>query len=286
MQHVTLHFIRDLLVENSRKKRLEAQLYRFSKINIREDFHFPEHKHSNCEIIIPLSDKYECKLNGTILSAAPGELLMIQPGDLHEDFYHREGELIFIVLTLSDFSGRVWTGEIMKSNVSPTQRTRLIEKNSATSKILEVMLSLASGNPPGTIQVEKLAEAFFWEFISSIPQDFLSDAFKGIIGDSAFQNQISSFFMSKLKGQLDVNELAATLGMSKRALEYKFRESFNSSPVQTFTAYKMTVAEQMLRQGASVKAAAAELGFKDQFYFSTAFKRIKGVAPSRLSPNS
>jgi AraC-like DNA-binding protein len=44
----------------------------------------------------------------------------------------------------------------------------------------------------------------------------------------------------------------------------------------------MQKAVEYLRQGLSVKETALRVGFSDQNYFSTAFKRIIGHAPSRI----
>ena len=49
------------------------------------------------------------------------------------------------------------------------------------------------------------------------------------------------------------------------------------------TDWRMTLAADLLREetGTTVAAAAEAVGYRDAFAFSVAFKRAKGVSPSR-----
>ena len=48
-----------------------------------------------------------------------------------------------------------------------------------------------------------------------------------------------------------------------------------------FTEMKMRRAAELLRTGSRVGEVANELGFADQNYFSTVFRRIMGVPPGQ-----
>jgi glucosamine-6-phosphate deaminase len=52
-----------------------------------------------------------------------------------------------------------------------------------------------------------------------------------------------------------------------------------------FTEMKMRYAAEQLREGKRVGEIAAELGYYDQNYFSTAFRRMMGVSPGSFRPN-
>lgn len=80
-----------------------------------------------------------------------------------------------------------------------------------------------------------------------------------------------------------VAELAVAAGMSRAAFAARFSELVGQPPLTYLTDWRMTVAADLLRDGSgtTVAAAARAVGYQDAFAFSVAFKRVKGVSPSR-----
>ncbi|GAA1981889.1 AraC family transcriptional regulator [Catenulispora subtropica] len=80
-----------------------------------------------------------------------------------------------------------------------------------------------------------------------------------------------------------VAELAASAGMSRAAFAARFAELVGQPPLAYLTDWRMTLAADLLRDGSgtTVAAAARAVGYQDAFAFSVAFKRVKGVSPSR-----
>ena len=56
--------------------------------------------------------------------------------------------------------------------------------------------------------------------------------------------------------------------------------------MEYFNRIKMQRAAELLNEGVSVKQAALQVGFHDQNYFSTVFKRITGHTPSKYKLKS
>ena len=79
---------------------------------------------------------------------------------------------------------------------------------------------------------------------------------------------------------LTVSELAALCRMSEINLKKLFSRYAGVGVIAYFNRLKMTRAVAMLKSGMSAKETAAALGFANQNYFSTVFKRIHGVPPS------
>ena len=80
-----------------------------------------------------------------------------------------------------------------------------------------------------------------------------------------------------------VNELATLTGRSLSSFKRDFYDVFETTPHQWLLRKKMDYAEQLLT-GKKMKASAIYpmLGFGELSHFSTAFKKIKGIAPSQL----
>ncbi len=80
--------------------------------------------------------------------------------------------------------------------------------------------------------------------------------------------------------RLSVNELAGLCNMSEINLQKSFSYYAGVGIMEYFNRQKMRRAAELLGQGSSVREAALSVGFTDQNYFSTVFKRITGRTPS------
>ncbi len=81
--------------------------------------------------------------------------------------------------------------------------------------------------------------------------------------------------------QLNANEIAALCFMSLSNLKKIFTKYAGMGVSRYFSEMKMRYAAELLRSGKRVGEVAAELGYTDQNYFSTVFRRIMGVPPGQ-----
>jgi AraC-like DNA-binding protein len=88
----------------------------------------------------------------------------------------------------------------------------------------------------------------------------------------------------RLRGELnhdiDLDGLAMELGVSYAWLRKMFRQYTGMSPHQYHLQLRLSKARQLLAvSGCSVKEAAAQIGYSDEYYFSRLFKLKTGVPP-------
>jgi AraC-like DNA-binding protein len=67
--------------------------------------------------------------------------------------------------------------------------------------------------------------------------------------------------------------------MSRSAFAARFKSAVGQSPAEYVTGWRLTVAQERLRAGASVARTATELGYSNPPAFSRAFARELGVSP-------
>jgi AraC-like DNA-binding protein len=79
-----------------------------------------------------------------------------------------------------------------------------------------------------------------------------------------------------------IAELAARCSLSESHFRRRFQALTGSSPVEFITAAKIAAAKERLVSGITIKAAAAELGFRDEFYFMRTFKRVTGMTAGQF----
>ena len=83
------------------------------------------------------------------------------------------------------------------------------------------------------------------------------------------------------------DELLKISNLSRSAFYRAFKDRTGKTPGEYILNLKIKNASNLLNQtNLQIKQIAAILGFYDEFYFSSQFKRIKGVAPSLYKKNS
>ena len=83
-----------------------------------------------------------------------------------------------------------------------------------------------------------------------------------------------------LGDRLTAQEIARQCGMSISSLQKLFLRYTGMGMMRYYNNLRMQHARQMLERGTAVKEVALLLGFEDQNYFSTAFRRHFGFPPS------
>lgn len=80
-----------------------------------------------------------------------------------------------------------------------------------------------------------------------------------------------------------VADLAQLCGVSTRTLERHFQETYQQTPEYWLAELRWRQALELVREGASVKAMAAELGYQQASTFSREFKKRFGQCPAMLA---
>jgi AraC-like DNA-binding protein len=79
-----------------------------------------------------------------------------------------------------------------------------------------------------------------------------------------------------------VAALAQRSGMSRAPFARRFREAVGEPPLAYVTRWRMTVAADLLEQGAFIASVAHRVGYDNEFAFAKAFKRVRGIAPGQF----
>ena len=82
--------------------------------------------------------------------------------------------------------------------------------------------------------------------------------------------------------RLSVEQLANICNMSVINMQKTFGKYAGIGIIEYYNYAKITKAKELLLLGFSVKETALKLGFEDQNYFSTVFKRITGQSPTQF----
>ena len=244
-------------------------------------YHVRRHIHPEYEIMIPQTGVYRSRLNGKLLDVCPGQFILIQAGDDHEDLC--EGDFRFAALRFSllDATGMERTIPILNKAIPPEKRIFPLRKESVPSRLCRQAFSAFSGENPFQKQsVGPLTRAMFWELLALIPPEFFAEEFREAFHQSQLLSRLEHLFATRLNQSLTVDRIAALLGMSRRVLEYKLKQLGAPSPLRLFMRSRIQEAVQLLKyEGLNVSQTAERLGFANPFHFSRVFKSVTGRTP-------
>lgn len=105
-------------------------------------------------------------------------------------------------------------------------------------------------------------------------------------GTARNYNAIVTVLANNLDKSLAVADIAKMCGMSEINLKKTFSRYAGMGVMQYFNRMKIAEATRLLKSGRSVKEVSVSLGFSNQNYFSTVFKRITGNAPTHCLRNA
>src|SRR5438552_236421 len=96
--------------------------------------------------------------------------------------------------------------------------------------------------------------------------------------------RITNWERLAIQAQFDPANLAGLCFVSLRQLERHFLREFHKTPRAWLRELQCKMARELIAQGYSNKAAAAELKFTSTTQFCRQFKKIFGVSPQTFAP--
>lgn len=97
-----------------------------------------------------------------------------------------------------------------------------------------------------------------------------------------FINRVTKRLLHHISdSEYSIDRLCGDMAMSRTMFYLKLKSYTGKSPREFIRIFRLDNAAVLLRSGHSVSDVAAEVGFNDAKYFSTAFKKHFGIPPSK-----
>ncbi|HET9486275.1 MAG TPA: AraC family transcriptional regulator [Chryseosolibacter sp.] len=161
-----------------------------------------------------------------------------------------------------------------KNNLAPCKAKALVGRVAQFNDILHHLELLEN--------MENLvyANSRFYSFLCSFRLTVLS-AKKHAKKDGVIQS--IEFMRENIHGNITLQDLARTAGLSVSHYCALFKRKTMQSPLNLYTSMKVQRACQMLQnKDQTIKSIAYSLGFFDQYHFSKVFKQIMGTSPKHF----
>lgn len=243
---------------------------------------FPRHQHLDYEAIFVERGKYECLLNAASIRLSAGRLLIVKPGDWHEDLRRPGLRYYGLRFALSGMLGGVHVS-LFDEGVQP--ESQCVRTGAREFQwILDKMAVEHERSDPAAPEIQQaLASYFFWLLVRRLPQGILGRAFLESSREQQFVSRLSRLFAQRVTEHLAVADMAAYMQMSRRAFTAHCGRFLGMPPARAFAQFKALYARRLLQQTEmSVKEISAHLGFENPYHFSKVFKHHCGRPPSAL----
>ena len=97
--------------------------------------------------------------------------------------------------------------------------------------------------------------------------------------------KITNYVNTYYNNECDVSDIAKALNLERHYLSRMFKQKTGTTLKSFITQKRMEEAKRLLTEGNSVSYSAVMSGYKDQFLFSKAFKKLYGVSPNEWKNN-
>ena len=235
---------------------------------------FPRHFHEHyvIELVTQGADQFYC--NGKMLTAAPNELVFINPGEVHTgSTVDRPLHYFSISPSRNDLQGVAATLE--KSLPQDFHFGNSLSVRPGLAHKMLLLFSTLESEEKDSMQYEEL----FLDFMSDLIDNACNDEnIKRNTKDLRVQ-QLIDFMRTSFSEPLSLQQMAELVRVSPFYLIRLFRAATGLSPYEYLLVLRTEHAKELLQKGFSVQDAAWESGFYDSSHFNRAFKKMSATTP-------
>ncbi len=241
------------------------------------------HVHTKHELYYLVRGKTKYLIDDEIYPVESGNIVFIPKGHYHMTdsggYKDVERYLLSFDEDIFDFETRIILDELISRRLISIPINRAKELEDLFGKLENyIKMDGKLGNA-----VCKIHALSILSFICRHKREFIpvvSEADK-------IAHQASEYISQSYSEDLSLEHLSRKFSISESYLSRKFKEVVGMGISEYITFIRIINAEKLLLEGDdSITSVAQKCGFNDPNYFSTVFKKIKGVTPLKFAKNA
>ena len=247
------------------------------------------HIHStHYELLVFIRGNAECWIEGRRKKLEYGDVVIVNPREIHRIFILDNAEYERIVIHVSD-------SMIKELSTAQTNLLRVFHKNRA--HILHLSEEEMAQFVSNQLQMKKmwkkkefgadlLGSAWFQILLLQISQKMRQaegsgawESVAGLVGEAL------EYVNAHMTEDISVQDIADALNVSRYYLSHAFKKSTGYGLWNYVISKRLVYSQKLLVEGASVTEACYESGFKDYAHFIKSFTKTFGCSPKQYGKN-
>ena len=242
-------------------------------------FYFDGESHDFWELVYVVDGAVGVTAGNEVHTLRQGQLLLHPPLEFHRIWAAENTDPTVIILSFQAEALQIGSGEVY---TLPAERGQQLE---------QILSSLRQSHVAGTYMLMRLradggeeaarAACALESVLLSLPESGRPDTLDRSVTAQHYRT-IIAVMETHLSEPLTIDRLAQLCRMSESALKKTFRRYTGLGVMHYFAQMKIRRAMDYLRSGERICDVSERLGFENQNYFSTVFRRITGKSPSEF----
>ena len=244
------------------------------------DYSFDGESHDFWESVFVIDGEAGITAGETVYTLSAGQMIFHPPGEFHRLWNNKNDSLHIAIITFVADKFPINKHTICKS----PEKEKILSVISALRSSFETYkICIAERKDCEMSPSEQKAINALEELFLDLTQDFSREKKENLKKDR--QSELYSKAISTMKENLGVRlsatEIADACNVSLSALQKMFYRYTGMGVMKYYESVRMERAKALLSDGYLVKETAEALGYPDQNYFSSAYKRYFGTSPSK-----
>lgn len=245
---------------------------------VMSDFSYAKHAHEELALGVTLEGVQEFSCNGGMFHSLPGDIILFNPGDVHNGNPGNDIALKYTMLYLDpdDFS------RLLGSAAGTGKAVRRIPATHFNDARLRSLILAMSRLVAGERHTALACEHCLYEIAKRMAQRmgmFSPDAWTS--GKDALFIEVVRYIHDNIAEDISIDDLSRVAHISKYHFIRLFRTQFGLTPHQYILNRRINRAREALGTGAPPTYVAQDLGFCDVSHLNRHFKRSYGVTPGQ-----
>lgn len=257
------------------------KLVTFTETTFETDHYFSGEAHDFWEIVFVISGKVGVTADKDVYLAQGGDVVIHKPMEFHSIWSEGGTAPEIVILSFDAKSMPSLDSRIFTMTESIVNSIRKISAEAEQIFTYEK----DTIEPVSVIKGKEMEASYLVCRLECLIHEILSNSNDGDIRHHSISAKNYSTILSVLENNLyrhmELPELAKLCKMSESNVKKVFSKYAGCGVMYYFSSMKMKKAMELLGNGMSVKETADSLGYSDQNYFSTVFKRVVGISPSK-----
>lgn len=240
------------------------------------DFSYSKHAHEELAVGVTLSGIQEFTCKGSEFRSMPGDIMIFNPGDVHNGHPGDDTPLEYTMLYLDEDDMSLMASSSSEAKITEFRHPFNLIKDDRLRLLILRMAELIIGGKVSHLEYEQnqyeIAK-YLNIRIGKFTPEILVERKDSIL------LKARDYIYDNITREVTIDELCQVVNISKFHFIRLFRSQFGMTPHQYILNHRINMVREALKTGVPPSIVAQDFGFFDVSHMNRNFKRSYGLTP-------